>query len=1430
MPAIRKIRIVNFRFNDGSKLIPDEIFCMENAEGKPIDTLLNLDNGGGKSVLVQLMLQAVCPKAKVQNRNISSYFQKGTDHAFVLIEWSLDGSSNSLLTGIALAAGTNTDDESESKTVRFYTFLHNYPKTGDKLDLINLPLTERTGNHIRPLSFDELRKLLQNKRIEYFPSDSLRRYQKRLEEYGILHTEWENILVRINAVEGGIIKFFDEYKTSDRLLDRFIIPGVMPDDNTSSEELEEMFLNYAKSYADQEKNLILQSRINGFTAKLQEMLPLIKIMWNAEDTRIQAIHLLANHLFTIEHHIRQNAEKKAQLEETIRILNEKLRHIQTEKASEAYYIAKDEHDKTNVQFAEITLKRDNAKNRHDNYEHKVNVLNAAKEYADLTAQRGQLNALYKQLRELDGGNMDTHMLSLSYSLYHKAMELEKDADKKYRQEMEQYHRYTDTLQMIQQKISELQGKLSQKNDNLNKAAGSRDLLTEQIEKGLRSLDVRITIMLDGHYSEEDISNIRIDLDDRLSEADNTLEAYENEERQLESELTDQDTKRNELIQKKAEINADLQNQKKSLEEYKRAYDAAVKVTEHLSLPAERLFTEEPLSQINRIIGGLREQLSQLERKAIMLSEQLMCIQNGQLHLSKSAVDFLQETGISFQTGESYLLNQQVKIRETILEVNPLAAYAVIVDSGKVREKIMRQTVDTWFSAIVPIYTRSELADMAEKKWNDNANFLSAYENDYFSDKNAYSEHIQTQLSDVQTEIQNIKHQIGEWEKEQNILTGFKYSADDEQNMRGKIDSCNEELTEAQNVLTALDNRKNEIGRRKEELKKLRSEQQDKRYSIEQDKNKFRNICENIGDHERICAEITGYESECRQLSDSIEKARSENEETESLRKDCEINTGELKKHLTEYRDLIEELKDTREAALIPDDYQTMLSEYTSLKAQYSSDRKDLQNKIEYVKGRIINIETELTRFHIEPEEYENTEYSYSAFQNADESRKQAENEYNLACDEYAKAFAAFKAAETKLQQATEELKKLNAELLDRSEVGSDYEHRISECDAALKAAHAEHYDCKLNLDKLMVDKYHAEKYKKRYSEELSAYTPTAANNIENADLIIDQIQQCNDKLICAENEAKQFHTRELEPFRSEHNLFTGTLDGIGAVIGNTQIHGDRYFTLYERTEEDIRRYRERSEQLAIILRDVEDSRIQLVTHCYQITERLYNDLIMLSKKSGVQIGSKKQHMINVVLPQIDLASDLPKERIGQYITDQVKKYLSEQDTSVKKRRSHLEIRRLLNSYIGKESIPIKVFKIDKNPHNSRLRLWEDALTDNSGGEQFVVLFSLIVAVMNFTRSMTESLSHASGVLILDNPFGPISSPHLLEPMFRIAHHFHIQLICFTHLDTAAIKNCFDMAYRLRFRNLPLSNVEILESEPEQQMEHAFYLSEQISLF
>ena len=87
MPQISKIRITNFSYNDGKRWIADELFDFANIEDKnALNTLVNLKNGGGKSVLVQLMLQPIHPKAKVAGRKIESFFTKASDHCFVIID------------------------------------------------------------------------------------------------------------------------------------------------------------------------------------------------------------------------------------------------------------------------------------------------------------------------------------------------------------------------------------------------------------------------------------------------------------------------------------------------------------------------------------------------------------------------------------------------------------------------------------------------------------------------------------------------------------------------------------------------------------------------------------------------------------------------------------------------------------------------------------------------------------------------------------------------------------------------------------------------------------------------------------------------------------------------------------------------------------------------------------------------------------------------------------------------------------------------------------------------------------------------------------------------------------------------------------------------------------------------------------------------
>ena len=78
---------------------------------------------------------------------------------------------------------------------------------------------------------------------------------------------------------------------------------------------------------------------------------------------------------------------------------------------------------------------------------------------------------------------------------------------------------------------------------------------------------------------------------------------------------------------------------------------------------------------------------------------------------------------------------------------------------------------------------------------------------------------------------------------------------------------------------------------------------------------------------------------------------------------------------------------------------------------------------------------------------------------------------------------------------------------------------------------------------------------------------------------------------------------------------------------------------------------------------------------------------------------------------------------------------------------------------------MKVYKIDLNVANSSYKRWEDTLTQSSGAEKFVVFFSVVLTLMNYTRSTSGIVSkEAKSVLILDNPFGKITSAHLLKPI------------------------------------------------------------------
>jgi lysyl-tRNA synthetase class II len=128
------------------------------------------------------------------------------------------------------------------------------------------------------------------------------------------------------------------------------------------------------------------------------------------------------------------------------------------------------------------------------------------------------------------------------------------------------------------------------------------------------------------------------------------------------------------------------------------------------------------------------------------------------------------------------------------------------------------------------------------------------------------------------------------------------------------------------------------------------------------------------------------------------------------------------------------------------------------------------------------------------------------------------------------------------------------------------------------------------------------------------------------------------------------------------------------------------------------------------------------------------------------------------------------------------------------------------------------------------------MVGNSGAEKFVSCFAVLVAMLNYSRAEEAGMGgrKESSVLLLDNPFGAITSAHLLKPMFQIAEAFRVQMICLSDISKCDVTECFDSVIKAAVKKNAFSQLELLDAEETEQVERAFFLSqqrtEQFSLF
>ena len=122
MSNFNYLRISNLNYNNNTSRIDDQIFFL-NGE----NTMLNLRNGGGKTVIIQMMMAPFVRRKyrDLNERRFDSYFTSKSP-TYILVEWNLEDGAGYLLTGMMVRKKESSSDDDSRDKLDIINFVYEY--------------------------------------------------------------------------------------------------------------------------------------------------------------------------------------------------------------------------------------------------------------------------------------------------------------------------------------------------------------------------------------------------------------------------------------------------------------------------------------------------------------------------------------------------------------------------------------------------------------------------------------------------------------------------------------------------------------------------------------------------------------------------------------------------------------------------------------------------------------------------------------------------------------------------------------------------------------------------------------------------------------------------------------------------------------------------------------------------------------------------------------------------------------------------------------------------------------------------------------------------------------------------------------------------------------------------------------------------------
>lgn len=1457
MSKINAVRFINLNYNNNAMKINDE--CMQFS-GK--STLLSLRNGGGKTVLVQMMTAPFVHrgKQKTKDRPFESYFTTAKP-SFILVEWLLDAGAGYVLTGLMVRKNQEISEE-KTDALEMMAIISEY-KEPCMQDIHHLPVVEQNEKTMKLKSYNSCRKLFEDykkdKKISFFcydmssPAQS-RQYFYKLMEYQINYKEWETIIRKVNVKESGLSELFSDCRTEKELVEKWFLEAVESKLNKEENKVKN-FQEILEKYAGKYKNIKEQLKRRDAIQKFKEAAEEIQI--NAEDflvkegEKAEQEKVIAAFIARLNVLYEEAEIERERQEEGRKKLQEELEFLKYEQLSCEFH-EKNREKRNHASNREmIDLEKESLLRKQQKIQKKVHVFLCAKqqEMVNEDKQEWEIRKEKAAISRTKEENLEPERNRIGGQLsgYYEY----RLSDNKEKQEA------------IKKQKLQIRKDISQQKDILNEYREKTKKITES-KGSFRSL-VRgydnIEIKYNSNYRENLSRNIlgvyeagMLDIKQEMYDKEQKKSIQENKEQKEKFENTTEEIHRTErAIEEKREKyfqkDSDIKQAEKEKKGYEQELEERKDILKYLELPEEKLFAREEILHKAKIkMQELSSRRRTLEKKEDALQKEYKLLVSGRvMELPDNLKEEFEKLDVPVVYGMEWLKKNGFteKKNKEIVSQNPFLPYALILTRQELK-KLAERNGETYTSFPVPIIERENLESIkldrtqSFVKMQDIHFYILFNENLLDEEKmEIMIEQKQKDIADIRETMQICKNEYEDYFQRFDVIKRQAVTKENWDKIQKKLQKLEKEKEDIfQNIQQARDT-KQSLKKNFEILQKTLRELEKKIESQAARQRAFKELRTAYAEYEENNKKLQEYEREEERLenrqhlteekiSQLEENYRELSGQENSLFREEESIQNSCQKFAA-YKEINRNVKagkllgvdstlrtdNNSGVKIIPSEAEVLKLEarYEAVTADISQELKELELEEEKALTRYHKSFGELRelcqKYNLKNSEWQNIIYDKreQLYQEAEleDYDKKIERKANLLNEEDKKIGILNSQLEGILKQIVSECGKGNP--LE--------EEKISQKD--LESAKNQ---TKYQLSELERKIAFSEKAIQKYRENLTALSEY--NNFSA------------DEEIHFEQDFKKMSEKELRDFKGmlirDYNdiircvqkcreTLAQTLNKIArqeafqdasykTPLENMLKVCDNAAKVLRQLNITLESYDSLMKQLEVDISLVETEKKNVTELLEDYVQNIHKNLEKIGRNSTIKIREKSIKMLKVILPVWEDNEKLYSLRLSDLvdeITEEGIRLFENNENAQEYIGRKVTSKNLYDTVVGTGNVQIQLYKIEEQREQ---QISWNQVAKNSGGEGFLSAFVILSSLIDYMRKDDSDIfmdKNEGKVLLMDNPFAQTNAEHLLKPLMNLADKTNTQLICLTGLGGESIYNRFDNIYVLNLIEAHLRN-------------------------